>query len=329
MSAGSSLLSRYAEAIYWMARYVERAENMARILDVHESFSRDSRGAHNWAAMVELYAAEEEFRARHADATAEAVLEFYIIDESHAGSLVSVVKQARENARALRPLISTEMWIGLNTFYNRMRALRPEDLAEERLARLCQTVKESCQTHTGITEGTFYRDEGWYFYQIGRLLERADQTTRLLDVKYHLLLPSLEDVGTPLDISQWNALLRSAAGYHAFRRIQPSGMSPATVSHFLLFNPFFPRSLCACVESLDETLMRLRSFYGLKGGAAALELLDEMRAVLRDNTIETIMQRGLHEFLDWTQVRLIDVAGALGQDFFGYARVADQSETAA
>jgi uncharacterized alpha-E superfamily protein len=329
VSTTTSLLSRYAEAIFWMARYVERAENLARILDVHESFARDSRGGHDWTSIVDLYVSKDAFVARHEAATPEAALHFMVLDDTHPGSLVSIVKAARENARVLRPLISTEMWINLNTFYNRVRALRPDDVAEERLARTCQTVKESCQTHTGITEGTFYRDEGWYFYQIGRLLERADQTTRLLDVKYHLLLPSLEDVGTPLDISQWNALLRSAAGYHAFRRIQPSGMSPATVSHFLLFNPFFPRSLCACVESLDETLMRLRSFYGLKGGAAALELLDEMRAVLRDNTIETIMQRGLHEFLDWTQVRLIDVAGALGQDFFGYARVADQSETAA
>ncbi len=318
MPSGSSLLSRYAEAIYWMARYVERAENLARILDVQESFSRDSRGSHNWSSVVALNADDAAFYARRAEPSTEAVLDFYILDESHPGSLVSIVRAARENARTLRPLISTEMWINLNTFYNRMRSLRSEDVAEERLARLCATVKEACQTHTGITEGTFYRDEGWYFYQMGRMIERADQTTRLVDVKYHLLLPSPADVGTPLDISQWNALLRSAAAYHAFRRMHPSGMTPASVSHFLLFNPFFPRSLLACTEALDDTLTQLRSTYGLRGGRSALETLDELRAVLRDSTIDAVMRKGLHEFLDWMQTRLIEVSLALGEDFFGY-----------
>lgn len=329
MSSGSSLLSRYAEAIYWMARYVERAENLARILDVQESFSRDSRGSHNWSSVVALNADEEAFSARHAQPSTEAVLEFYILDESRPGSLVSIVRAARENARTLRPLISTEMWINLNTFYNRMRALRPEDVAEERLARLCATVKEACQTHTGITEGTFYRDEGWYFYQMGRMIERADQTTRLVDVKYHLLLPSPADVGTPLDISQWNALLRSAAAYHAFRRMHPSGMTPASVSHFLLFNPFFPRSLLACTEALDDTLTQLRSTYGLRGGRNALETLDELRAVLRDSTIDAVMRKGLHEFLDWMQTRLIEVSLALGEDFFGYPPAAQAQKASA
>ncbi len=326
--APSSLLSRYAEAIFWMARYVERAENLARLLDVHESFSRDMHGGQNWGAIVQLYADEAAFSARHDAATTEAVLDFYILDDSHPGSILQIVKAARENARTLRPLLSTEMWINLNTFYNRMRALRAEDIAEERIARLCATIKESCQTHTGITEGTFFRDEGWYFYQFGRLIERADQTTRLVDVKYHLLLPKPADVGTPLDLSQWNALLRSAAGYHAFRRVHPSGMSPATVSGFLLLNPFFPRSVTACIALLEKTLTELRSFRGLRGGAAALEILDELRAVYGGSRIETILQRGLHEFLDWTQLRLIDVSRALGQDFFGHAPVQRQADSA-
>ena len=314
----SSLLSRYAEAIFWMARYVERAENLARILDVHESFSRDMRGGQNWGAIVQLYADEDAFSARHDEASTEAVLEFYILDETHPGSIVQLVKAARENARSLRPLISTEMWINLNTFYNRVRALRPEDVAEERIARLCGAIKESCQSHTGITEGTFYRDEGWYFYQLGRLLERADQTTRLVDVKYHLLMPSPEDLGSNLDIRQWNALLRSAAGYHAFRRVHPSGMSPAKASSFLLLNPLFPRSVASCIDSMDGILNDLRALYRLRGGAGALEVLDELRAVYHDRSIESILQRGLHEHLDWTQLRLIDVGAAVGHDFFGY-----------
>lgn len=313
----SSLLSRYAEAIYWLARYVERAENMARVLDVNETFSRDSQGGQNWASIIALYSDEEAFEERHPEATADAVLAFYLLDDSHPGSILSSVRAARENARTLRPLISTEMWVHLNTFYNRMRALRPEDIAEERVARSLAWIKESCQAHTGITEGTFYRDEGWYFYEIGQAIERADQTTRLLDVKYHLLLPSVAHVGSPLDLSQWNAVLRSAAGYHAFRRIHPSGMTVARVADFLLFNRRFPRSVTACIDEVNNRLTALRSRYGLKGGGVALERLDEVRAVLDNEPVERVLAQGLHEFLDWIQLQMLDVGSLIGRDFFG------------
>lgn len=320
----SNLLSRYAEAIYWMARYVERAENLARILDVNESFSRNSAGSQSWISILQLYADEEAFAQRYEAADAHSVIAFYVLDEQNPGSILSCVRAARENARTLRPLISTEMWTNLNIFYNRVRAYRSEDVAEERLARLCAQVKESCQTHTGITEGTFYRDEGWYFYEIGRSLERADQTTRMLDVKYLILLPSVHDVGSPLDVSQWNALLRSAAGYHAYRRIHPSGMRPEQVAEFLLFNLAFPRSVAACFERADRRLTQLRSRYRLRGGTEALEKLDELRTVLSETTIDQVIHSGLHEFIDGIQLSLLGISALIGRDFFGY----DDPETA-
>jgi len=315
----SALLSRYAESIYWLARYVERAENLARILDVNESFSRDSRGGQNWGSIVTLYADEENFRERHGSGEPDAgsVLRYYLLDTGNTGSVVSSIRAARDNARTLRPLISTEMWAQLNMFYNWVRALGPEDVAEERLARLCARIKEGCQTHTGITEGTFYRDAGWHFYQIGRCIERADQPPRLLDVKYPLLLPRIADVGSPLDVSQWNALLRSAAGYHAFRRIYPSGMTVPKIAQFLLFNPSFPRSVLACVNELDRMVTEVRSRYHLRGGVAASEELDDLRSVLGHEPIDSVLERGLHEFIDWVQVRLNAMHSALGRDFFG------------
>ena len=141
---------------------------------------------------------------------------------------MSAIGYARENARTLRPLISTEMWVQLNVFYNRLAALSEDDLMPGSLAALFGSVKEACQTHTGITEGTFFRDQGWYFYQLGRYIERADQTTRLLDIKYHLLLPSLSDVGSPIDVSQWNAVLRSAAGGACTRPARPRPVWPVS-----------------------------------------------------------------------------------------------------
>jgi uncharacterized alpha-E superfamily protein len=302
-----------------MARYVERAENLARVLDVNETFSRDSRGGQNWHSVLQLYSDEDAFFAGHDAATAEAVILFYLIDRDNPGSILSALRMARENARTLRPLISTEMWTHLNIFYNRLRDLRPGDLGEQRLARLCGFIKEACQAHTGITEGTFYRDEGWNFYQLGRNLERADQTTRLLDVKYHLLLPSAQAVGAPTDVSQWNAVLRSASGYHAFRRVHPSGMSPAAVSGFLLYHKSFPRSLMACVRGAQLMLLDLSRHYDVAGGAAAMARLDGISAELADGSIDRIFARGLHEFLDWVQLELVAITAALGRELFGAA----------
>lgn len=310
-----------------MARYIERVENLARILDVQETFSRDSRGGHHWLTVLQIYADEKRFQALHGEPTAESVIRFYLIDRDNPGSVISCVRMARENARTLRPLISTEMWIQLNMVYNHLRGLDEADLAEPRLARLCGVIKEACQAHTGITEGTFYRDEGWFFYELGRKLERADQTTRLLDVKYHLLLPSPDDVGTVFDVSQWNAVLRSASGFHAYRRVHPRGMGPARVTGFLLFNGRFPRSVMACVASAERTLAELREIYALPGGSASHEQLLELRAHLESRAIERVIGEGLHEFLDSIQLRLIALGRDLGQEFFVHG--AEQPATTA
>ncbi len=314
----NDLLSRSADALFWLARYVERAENLARILDVNETFSRDRAGARNWLSVVQLNADNAAFFARHRTADPAAVIGFYVTDVSNPTSIASSVRAARENARTLRPLISTEMWVHLNVFHNRRAGLRAAELAPGRLAPLLSEIKEACQTHTGITEGTFYRDQGWYFYQLGRYIERADQTTRLLDVKYHVLLPGSDEVGSPVDDSQWNALLRSAAGYHAYRRLHPRGITPGQVAGFLLLNRRFPRSVYLCVREAELLLSELTARYGLRNGNAAAERLDGLRALLSGVTIEEVLIRGLHEFLDLVQQRLGMLAAELGVGFFGY-----------
>ena len=322
------LLARYAECIFWLARYVERAENLARILDVNETFTRDAKGDQNWESIVNLHADEDAFYARHGEASAEAVLSFYVTDAGNASSIVSAIRSARENARALRPLISSEMWVQLNVFQNRLNAITEADLAPERLTDLFREVKEACQTHTGITEGTFHRDQGWCFYQLGRYIERADQTTRLLDMKYHLLLPhAAADVGSPIDIGQWNALLRSAAGYHAYRRQHPRGITPGSVAGFLLLNPSFPRSVFLCVGEVEALLTELKRHHGLRGGTKAAEELDWLRALLSTLTITEILTQGLHEFLDIIQRHLIAVTRDLSASFFDVPVMQSQSQS--
>jgi uncharacterized alpha-E superfamily protein len=323
------LLARYADCIFWLARYVERAENLARILDVNETFSRDSRGAQNWRSIVQLNSDEERFFAGGREVTGHSVLNFYVLDADNPTSIVSTLRFARENARTLRPLISTEMWVQLNVFYNHLSTIGSDELTPARLSGLFATIKEACQTHTGITEGTFFRDQGWYFYQLGRYVERADQTTRLLDIKYHLLLPEIADVGSPTDVSQWNALLRSAAGYHAYRRLHAASTTPARVAGFLLFNQAFPRSVHHCVRETGRLLGEVKSRYSLRGGNDAAEELDRLRAVLGTLTIREILSEGLHEFLDLIQQQLIAVSRDLSISFFGYRPEAAQAQSAA
>ncbi len=312
-----NLLARYAENIFWLARYMERAENLARVLDVQDAFARDSRGATNWASIVQLYADEKEFFTRYDKANTESVVHFYLLDAENPNSVVSQIRLARENARVLRPWISTEMWSQINVFYNRLLELTPRDLSSAGLSRVCSWIKEACQTHAGITEGTFYRDQGWYFYQLGKYIERADQTTRLVDIKYHTLLPSPLQVGSTLDVSQWATVLRATAGYHAFRRVYPRGMTPATVTGFILFNEGSPRSVVMCVRQTNGVLTRLCSRYNLRRGSEALEKLDLLQGHLLSRDIDAVIRDGLHEYLDAVQDMLCKVTDEIGLAFFG------------
>ena len=319
------LLARYADCIFWLARYVERAENLARILDVNETFSRDSRGGQNWRSIVQLNSDEEHFFASHKAAAADNVVNFYVIDGDNPTSIVSTIRYARENARTLRPFISTEMWVQLNVFYNRLAELSAEDLAPGNLAALFTMIKEGCQTHTGITEGTFFRDQGWYFYQIGRYIERADQTTRLLDNKYYILTKGAGS-DAPFEVGQWHAVLRSASGYHAFRRIHSSDLTPARVAAFLLFNPAFPRSVHLCLREVQSALTELKSRYALRGGNDVAEGLDQLRAILGARSIEQVIAGGLHEFIDFIQRYLIAITIRLSTAFFGHEPEAEGAE---
>ena len=312
----SDLLSRYAESTVWLARYLERIENLARVLDVTETFVRTGQGDEGWSSVVQINADGEQFYAQHDKADASSVVLFYLLDRSHSNSIAGILHMARENARTLRPLISTEMWTHINIFHNWVQRLGENDIRPSQLSALCTRLKQECQTHYGITEGTFYRDQGWCFYVIGKYLERADQITRLVDIKYHTLLPREAGIGSEVDVSQWGAVLRAAAAYHAYRRNMPRRMAPTAVAGFLLLNNAFPRSLSLTLRQVYWALGQLRTDYGLRRSGAILERLDELRAALGDQTIEQIIVRGLHEFLDWVQIELRAIQDGIAMAFW-------------
>jgi len=171
------------------------------------------------------------------------------------------------------------------------------------------------QAHTGVTEGTFFRDQGWHFYELGRQLERADQTTRMLDIKYHLLLPASVEERRVVELTQWNSLLRAVAGYHAFRRVSHAGFVPADVVGFLLYDPAFARSVALCLATMEWHLHDLRSRYGLRDTAAVLERISVVRNGMQRN-VPALLQHGLHGFLDKLQTDLQGLAELIGTAFF-------------
>jgi len=313
-----SLLARFAENGFWIARYLERIENLARILDVNETFARDSDGVQEWLPIVQLYNDEEKFFETNKEATAAAVIYFYVLDRGNPGSIISLLRMARDNAREIRHLVSTEMWMQINVFYHRISALSRRQLSLTRLSGLCSTIKLDCQLHTGIVEGTLYQDQLWHFYQLGQSIERADMGTRILDIKYHRLLPSVDEVGSPIDISEWNALLRSIAGYHAYRRRHPKGMELQNIAGFLLFDRNFPRSVAASVDLIQEHLDALRAFEGLRHTEMPMKTIATLIGICRTYDMLTVINEGMHEFLDKTQSLLIDFTDELGRTFFGH-----------
>ena len=331
MNRDSALLARYAEGLFWMARYLERVENMARLVDVTETFESPGREAESWNGLIRINADEAGFARRAQAPTAENVKRFYLTDIGNPTSVPASMEAARTNARALRPLISTEMWVQLNIFHREILGITSADLQGDRLSRLCDRIKVGVQTHTGITDGTFFRDQGWVFYQIGRLIERADQTTRLLDIRYHLLVPSGGEERRVAELTQWGGVLRAAAGYHAFRRVAPAGFKPEDVVSFLLTDAAFPRSVTLCVEQIEWLLSQLRGRYGLRGTVASLERVEELRGGLRGRPVERIIADGLHDFLDGVQRDLILLAGEIGTAFFRdwrpFAEPAGQSQS--
>lgn len=317
MAREAVMLARYAEALFWMARYLERVENLARLIDVTQGFESPGREAENWYALVQINADEAGFAALGHAPGADAVKAFYLADRANPTSIPAALAAARFNARNLRPLISTEMWRQLNMFHRAMAAIPPADMQGDRLSRLCTRIKEGVQAHTGITEGTFFRDQGWIFYRLGRLIERADQTTRLLDIRYHLLMDPREgEERRVAELARWSGVLRAAAGYHAFRRVAKPGFAPADVVAFLLLDPGFPRSVGLCVREMRAALGELGTRWGLHQAARPLALAEALDRTLCERPPARMIEDGLHRVLDTIQLDLIGLAAEIGTVFF-------------
>src|SRR5712692_7195966 len=249
------MLSRVANSIYWMSRYTERAENVARFIDVNLQMILDLQAGSRaqWEPLVIITGDDAAFAKRYNGATRENVIQFLTFDAENPNSIVSCLRAARENARTVRDAISPEMWEQINTCYLMINTAAYDRRIMESPDGFFSEVKKASALFDGITDATMLHDEGWHFYRMGRLLERADKTSRLLDVKYFILLPSVTDVGTPMDDIQWAAVLRSTSAFEMYRK-RHGRIAPERIVEFLMLDGEFPRAIRYCVSRADRSL---------------------------------------------------------------------------
>ncbi len=313
------MLSRVADAIYWLNRYVERAENIARFIDVNLNLSLDSPVgmAPQWKPLVLTTGDLDEFKHRYGQATAENVIQFLTFDREYRNSIISCLKSARENARSIREIISSEMWEQINSFYLMVQeASQPGDISK--LSEFLAEIKLSSHLFIGVMNATMSRNEGWQFGKIGRLLERADKTARILDVKYFILLPSVRDVGTTLDELQWIALLKSASAYEMYRKCQRR-INPDSIAKFLILDREFPRSIQFCLLEAEKSLYQINGNAIGTWQSPAERAIGKLRSDLEFITIEEINEQGLHEFLDRVQREINQIGDRIFKTFIAAA----------
>ncbi len=311
------MLSRVAESIYWMSRYVERAENLARFLDVTFNLILDqpNMAYSQWEPLVFITGDQEYFSKEYGEATQENVVQFLVFDAKYNGSINSCLRLARENARTVREAISSEAWEQINSFYHQVRHAAARSDSTQTAPEFFDSVREESQLFNGILDATLSHASGWHFANLGRLLERADKTSRILDVKYYTLLPRVNDVGTTLDDLQWSSVLRSVSGFETYRK-QFHTITVHRVVEFLVLDRFFPRAIQFCVDRADDSLHAISGSMPNTYSNAAEQRLGRLKAELAYSDVQTLVNLGLHEFIDDVQTKLNDVASAIQDTFF-------------
>jgi uncharacterized alpha-E superfamily protein len=330
------MLSRVANLVYWMARQLERAENTARIVDVNAQLVLDlqSRQAaddpKSWEPLVYVTGDDEKFFELYGEdvaVTERAVTEFMLFDKRNPSSLISCIGMARENARCIRDQLSGEVWETLNTFYLKLKSDDYTRYAQLGSAEYLNRVKTQIQLFYGVAESMIPRTGLWWFFQLGRHLERADNTSRILDVKYYMLLPDLHAVGSALDMVQWASVLRSCSAFEAFRRSRRGQLNLERVVDYLVRDDVFPRSILFSIMEAEQALGQITSTAVHLEDTHPARLIRELRAELEMIDVPAVIADGLHEFLDDIQTKIFEIHEALQATFVHYDTASAQMQS--
>ncbi|WP_313435138.1 alpha-E domain-containing protein [Novosphingobium sp.] len=311
------MLGRAANGVYWMSRYLERAENSARLIDVgfHLALTRGNRHSQDeeWKSVLTTTGQLESYRAKHAEITGPQVFNYMLRDRDNPGSVLAMLENARTNARMVRNSLTNAVWETTNEGWMHLRDLLSRPARETNLGEVLGQVRRTVTLVRGALEGTMLRNEVFNFARIGTFIERADSTARILDVKYYVLLPSAAWVGSSLDNAQWDTLLRSVAGNRAYSWLNAGAMDARGIARFLILDGQFPRSLVFCYEKIASNMAGLAKQYGEETGAHAL--LRQTGERLHRTTIEDIFEMGLHEFLQDFLGETLHLGNAIAADY--------------
>ena len=320
------MLSRVANSIYWMCRYIERAENVARFIIVNLNLLLDmpSERSKHWEPLVMTTGDRDFFEARYPTYDREQVMRFLTFDRDYPNSILTCLAVARENGRSIREIISSEMWEHLNTFYLELAASHSPAQALQDPHRFYKIIQMRSHLFTGLMDCTMSHGEAWNFARIGMMMERADKTSRILDVKYYMLLPQADLVNTPIDNIQWMAVLKSASAFEMFLK-RHHHITPRSVADFLIFDDQFPRSIRHCASKAQICLHRITGSALGSAHNAAEKRLGRLKADLEYSDIDEVIKNGMHEYLDNLQTRLNQVDTAIGATFFNLKPQVEQA----
>jgi len=315
------MLSRTADHLFWLARYTERAENTARMLDVNLQASLLPNFAASaellWRGALGISELQEQFDERYDAVTQANVIRFLTVDSSNRSSIAACLYAARENARAVRGALTTEVWETINATWLELRTKLRDRLPERDPLEFSEWVKHRSHLFRGVIIGTMLKDEGWHFARLGTFLERADNTARILDVRYH----ALAEQGSPrppagpgeqrVDFHHWAAVLRSVSAFEVYRRVYSDVITPARVAELLVLRPDMPRSLLHCVNEVVSNLAQVRNRHSGETERRA----GALQADLHYGRIEDVLRSGLHVYLTTFLDRINDVGNRISTDF--------------
>jgi uncharacterized alpha-E superfamily protein len=313
------MLSRVASSIYWMNRYIERAENYARLMEVDYNLAMDLPPGlvqQQWRPLVLTTGDEDLFQETYGEFTKRNVIRFLAFDTNNPNSICSCLFSARENARTVREIIPSDMWMQVNEMYLSARnVVKEEDWSQKSLIQFFRDIKQGSHVFSGIMDATFSRAEGWHFGNIGRFLERGDKTNRIIDMKYYYLLPNPDYVGTPLDLLQWSALLKSASAFEMYRKTSGK-LDVANIIKFLVLDREFPRAIRYCLIQAEQSLHAIVGTERFTFETKAEKEMGKLRSELDYTDVNDIFKFGLHEYLDQFQLKLNYVGEAIAETFF-------------
>jgi uncharacterized alpha-E superfamily protein len=291
------ILGRTANGLYWMHRYIERAENMARLVDagMRMALTKSAGSPDEWSSVVLSAGATQAYEASHKKYTAANVIHFLLCSADNPSSVLSSITAARFNARMVRTALTREAWEAVNEAWMHLTRALCVTIPENELPQVLDLIKRETALIRGAFHGTMLRNEIFNFSNLGTYIERADNTARILDVKYYVLLPSLAYVGSAMDTSQWESILRSVSAHRSYRWVYEAEYKPANIADYLILNDRMPRSLAFCYHNITVNLGYLEHDYGLS--FPAYQLASETKSSLTGKSVSQIIESGLHEFL--------------------------------